>query len=112
MKSHTLSVVSSTMAQANPSQVAMGRPYRYRGIPDWQPGDARFREPGTARGNGLSEDHRNSTERKAARFAVFSEARDSGASVLEAGRTAGVALKTAQSYERERLGKQQREKGQ
>ena len=97
--------VDSTIGRANPSQVTLTKPYRYRGIKGWEPGAPHLREagpePGTS-GNGLPAEHRNSPESKAARFARFCAAMDDGAGVREAGVAAGVAIKTAQRYNRAR----------
>ena len=86
----------STIGQQSPNHVTLSRPYRYQGIQDWEPGDARFRETEKA-ARALS-----NSEAKAVRMAAFTAAREGGATVLEAGRAAGVASKTARSYEAER----------
>ena len=98
-------VVYSTMGQSSLSDLALGKPYRYRGDSSWTPGDPRFRESETRR-PGPPPGHPNSAGMKAERFARFCEARASGASVRDAGTAAGIAEKTARTYEQER--KQQR----
>ena len=89
----TIQATFTTMGQATNAHLTLARPYRWRGIPGWTPGDVRFREsePGAA-----------SAEAKAARFARFTAARDRGAGVAAAGRVAGVAPKTARAYEAKR----------
>ena len=94
-------VVYSTMGQSSLSDLALGKPYRYRGDSSWTPGDPRFREPETRR-PGPPPGHPNSAGMKAERFARFSQARADGASIIEAARITGVAIKTARTYERER----------
>jgi hypothetical protein len=93
------------MGHANPSHADLRVAYRYKGIPGWQPGAPHLVEvrAGTgATGNGLPAEHRNSPESKAARFARFCAAMDDGATAREAGVAAGVAIKTAQRYNRAR----------
>jgi hypothetical protein len=93
--------VASTMAQAGLSDPAFDRPYRWRKTPGWQPGAPHLRETEPRR-PGPAPDHPSSREAKAARFAVFTAARDGGDGVTEAGRAAGVQPKTARTYEKER----------
>ena len=101
MKLSAPRAVASTMAQANPAHVTLTRPYRWRKTPGWEPGAPHLRETAPRR-PGPAPDHPNSTEAKAARFAVFTAARDGGAGVAEAGRAAGVQPKTARGYEQQR----------
>ena len=96
--------VNSTIGQPNPSQVEDRKPYRYKGRDGWEPASVQFREREAPAANrvGLPADHRNSPAAKARRFALYCAARDDGKGVGEAARAAGIAAKTAQSYERER----------
>ena len=101
----SIKAVASTMGRANPSHVTLTKPYRYQGDPDWTPGAPHLvetREKPSAGGNGLPAGHRNSSESKAERFAVFCAAMDAGAKYRKAGEAAGVGLKTAQRYNRDR----------
>ncbi len=94
-------VIHSTMGQANPGHLTQGKFYKFQGDPEWVPNDPRYREPETRR-PGPPPGSPNSTEAKAGRFAAFCAARESGASVLDAGTAAGIAVKTARKYEQER----------
>ena len=91
-------VVYSTMAQASPSQVTLSRPYRWRGVEGWTPGDARFREENRPAPSGVA----NTTRRHARleRFAVILGDPDGAtdADIREAGKAVGVGEKTAREY--------------
>ena len=93
-------VVHSTLGQSNPSHVNLSKPYRWRKIPGWIPGDMRYREDVVARTSQVSPE-------RAQRIAEFGGYRDEGLSVTEAGQRMGIAPSTARTYERERraLGK-------
>lgn len=90
------------MAQANPSQLTLSRPYRWRKTPGWVPGDPRFREENRPAPGGVA----NTTRRHARleRFAVVlthladgpEDATD--ADIREAGKAVGVGEKTAREY--------------
>lgn len=107
MRRATPDVIHSTMGQSSPSQLTLSKPYRWRGVPGWTPGDVRFSEPETRR-PGPPPGTRNSPADKARRFAVFCAAIADGKTVPEAGIAAGVRTETAQKYDRERR-RQQRE---
>lgn len=87
--------VSSTMGNADPRPV---RPYRWRGIPGWDPAlaDVRPGPPGGDRKGGCSLEVRS---RSAARQARFAQLRAEGMTVKEAGQAIGVAWSTAKNYE-------------
>jgi len=95
-------VVYSTIGQASPSQVTLSKPYRWRGVEGWTPGDARFREENRPAPSGVA----NTTRRHARleRFAVIlthladgpGDATD--ADIREAGKAVGVGEKTAREY--------------
>lgn len=113
MRLGTPRAVNSTIGQTSMIQPALDKPYRYKGRAGWTPSAVQFRErgePETPR-RGLSADNRCSAEAKAARFALFCEAREAEpeGSVAAAGRIAGVTSKTAQAYERERKQQQRGE---
>ena len=96
----TIRVNAITSGQANPSPLTLGKPYKYRGDPEWEPGDPRYAEP--LQGGQLYGSSKE-TQARNARFAIFAAERDKNICVAEAGRTAGVQPKTAWRYERERL---------
>lgn len=102
-------VLMSTMGQSSPSHLTLSRPYRWRKVPDWEPGDVRFREDATPVGmrGGAAV-----TAERTRRMAEYARLRAEGLSVTEAGERLGVKRKTAGSYERERRmlrGQQQEE---
>ena len=81
--------------------------YRYKGDPDWTPGDTRYRKPAKPAGE-------TSTTRKAARMTVFAARLDriapgwrvprspiAPALLLDAAAAAGIGGKTAGEYVRE-----------
>ena len=91
-------VIHSTMAQANPSQLTLSRPYRWRKTPGWVPGDPRFREESRPAPGGVA----NTTRRNARleRFAVILGDPEGAtdADIREAGKAVGVGEKTAREY--------------
>jgi hypothetical protein len=97
----SIKVISSTMGVSSPASVAEGTGYyRYKGD---QPYRGPERSPMARAGDHLSRG-------KAARFAEYCRLRDEEhLSPAEAGERLGLAAKTGQAYERERLGKQQEE---
>jgi hypothetical protein len=102
-------VIASTMGQPNPGLVTSGKPYRWRGIPGWKPGDERFREENRPAPGG-----RANTARKRARLERFAAAlapaggpeRASDADIREAGKAVGVGEKTARKYRADLLRQQ------
>jgi hypothetical protein len=115
-----ITVTASTIGQSSASPVTLSGGYKYRGDPDWVPGDARYREPGSpanrmAAGSGGAVN----TERRQERLRGFAAAlADLGhpdpvqapnPAVVEAGERIGVGEKTAKSYRTEL--KQQRQSG-
>jgi DNA-binding transcriptional regulator YiaG len=74
--------------------------YRWRGIPDWKPGDTRYRQSDqpSASGGYAAENAAKCAER----MARFAEMRAGEMSIAEAARRLGVSYKTAQGYERRR----------
>ena len=99
-------VIHSTMAQANPSQLTLSRPYRWRKTPGWVPGDPRFREESRPAPGGVA----NTTRRNARleRFAVILGDPEGAtdADIREAGKAVGVGEKTAREYRAELLRQQ------
>jgi hypothetical protein len=90
-----ITVTASTLGQANPSQVSESKPYRYRGDPEWVPGDARYKEePAPGRAAGLTED-------RAKRLEEFAGYLDQGLNAAQAGRLLGIKPSTARHYERD-----------
>jgi hypothetical protein len=90
-----ITVTASTIGQANPSQVSESKPYRYRGDPEWVPGDARYKEdPAPGHAAGL-------TRERARRLEEFEKHLDRGLSVNQAGRELGIKPSTARHYERD-----------
>jgi hypothetical protein len=95
-------VVSSTMGVSTPDLDA--KPYRWRGVPGWRPGDARFREPAPRRATeaelaGLREASRLNSAGRAARIAEFARlCAEEGMTPPEAGREIGVTAPTARAY--------------
>ena len=104
-------VVMTTMGQANPSQVTLSKPYRWRGVKGWTPGDVRFREETRPGPGGAA----NATRRHARleRFAAIlthladgpGDATD--ADIREAGKAVGVGEKTAREYRKALLREQE-----
>jgi hypothetical protein len=84
------------------SEDAGGSYYKYRGDPEWAPGAARYRRPGTSDGPAASR------AGKAARLAEFAGYLAQGLSAQQAGRLMGLAPRTSRTYERE-LEERQRE---
>lgn len=97
-------VVYSTMGHSNPSPLTRSRVYQYRGRAGW-PDDPATRDGGgeiqAPQGGAIA----RSAERKR-KLAVFTLARAEGLDVIEAGKRAGVARKTAYRYEKDRLAAQ------
>jgi hypothetical protein len=96
-------VAYSTIGQSSPSHVTMSKPYRWRGVKDWVPGDERFREdarPGP--GGAANASRRNARlEQFAVVLAGISGGRPEHASdahVRKAGELVGVGEKTAKAY--------------
>jgi len=98
----SIRATASTMGQEAPVSLAVRKPCRWRGTPGWTPDAPHLRETGPRR-PGPPAEHPNSSAAKAARFAVYTTARDGGASTAGAGEAAGISAKTAQTYERQRL---------
>lgn len=72
-----------------------GIPYRYKGIPGWNPATSpRPRQPRTPTAGHLE---------KQARLAKFTRLRESGTSIPDAARLVGVSRQTGREYEKERL---------
>jgi len=103
-----IEVTYSTMGQSNPATVAEGAgSYRYRGDPDWTPGDPRYREQARS---GKPDGGPGSAGRKQKRVDDFAAAlREQGydpwtapkAAVIKAGRQVGVGEDTARGYRNE-----------
>ena len=91
-----ITVTASTIGQASPSQVSEGKPYRYRGDPEWVPGDPRYKEtaPPAGRLPGI-------TEERAKRLEEFGRHIAQGKNAVQAGRLLGIKPSTARTYERE-----------
>ena len=101
MRVNSASVVMSTMGEGNPSHVTRAKAYRYQNRPGW-PFDPASRDGGgeieAPKGGALA--RKAERERK---LAIFTAARAEGLSVTAAGERAGVARKTANRYEHDRL---------
>jgi len=97
-------ITATTLGRGNPAHLTEGRWYRWNG----DPAKAIDRD---AEGSPLEPRTRatQSAQARAERMAVFSAARTEGLPVREAGERAGVAIKTAREYERERRGLPRRE---
>jgi hypothetical protein len=86
---------STTIGQSSPDSLTLRKPYRWRQIPDWEPGDPRYRDDDTPRRpTGL-------TKERAKRLTDFALLRAQGLSILEAGEEMGVKAKTAYEYNRD-----------
>lgn len=91
-----IDVTYSTMGRTSHAHVAEGRPYRYRGDPDWTPNDPRYKEDPTHLGRAAG-----ITEERAKRLKEFGEYLDQGLSAVQAGRLLGVQPSTARHYQRD-----------
>ena len=99
-----IKVAMSTAGSVTPGYADQRRPYRWRGVPGWTPGDVRFREENLPGPGGAA----NASRRHARleRFAVIlthladgpEDATD--ADIREAGKAVGVGEKTAREYRR------------
>lgn len=93
----TIRATHSTLSQSVP--VMSAAPYRYRGIPGWDPA-----APAAGLGAGsradLSNRNRSARARRRERFTAL---REEGTSVTAAGRAVGIAERTAREYESVRL---------
>ena len=101
MRLSTPRAVTSTLGHENPT-VALSKPYRWNKTPGWDPAAGHLREDGASRDGHLPASHRNSAQSRAERFAAFCAAMDGGARVREAGTAAGVSVKTAHRYGKQR----------
>jgi len=71
--------------------------YRWKKHPDWTPNHPKYREPIARTGDAAA-----MSEARAGRLTEFARLRnDEGLNITEAGRALGVAVKTAQTYNRE-----------
>lgn len=93
--------VSTTMGVSTPATVAEDAGaggYKYRGDPDWTPGDPRYREPG--KGEPLPQNARATTGKRQ-RMAEYTRLRLEGASKDQAAAEIGISSSTAGYYERD-----------
>ena len=65
-------VVMSTMGQSTLTDLALDKPYRWRGVPDWTPGDVRFNAPSIT----LAEASARRAERRAERLKEYIRLRE------------------------------------
>lgn len=100
-----IEVTATTMGQSNPSHVAAGKYYKFRGDPDWVPNDARYRETIPAHQLAGGAERAARRERRIDAFAVAlaglgvtDPANAANTAVIAAGRIVGVGEKTAKSY--------------
>jgi hypothetical protein len=97
MTRNGIKVVMTTTGSVTPGNATLSRPYRWRKIPDWKPGDMRYREDTTPSAGTVA----RSGERLR-RLTEFARLRnEEGLNVTEAGNRLQVAFKTASTYNRE-----------
>ena len=97
----TIRAIFSTMGKASPSTVAddAGRVggYRWRGIPDWTPGDERFR----GMDDGLHPANAKAMAARKERLARYARLRLDGKEPAEAAELTGLSASAGREYERE-----------
>ena len=103
-------MIGSTMGVSTPATAGDGhaKPYRYRGDPDWTPGDRRYRDKTTEPSGGSSLHNLKSSASRRERLAEFASYLEQGLTAAQAGKLLKIAPKTARTYWRE-LKEQQRE---
>lgn len=90
-------VTPLTSGPVTPGYEQLGKPYRWRKVPGWKPGDVRFREPAAPPPPATVA----KAALRASRVAAFARYRQQGLSIPAAGRRVGITLKTAYVYERD-----------
>lgn len=88
-------IVSSTVGQSSPASIGIGKPYRWRGIPGWEPGNDRY--------DGEADPHPANVARRAGRAArldEYSRRRLAGETPEQAQAGMRIAPGTRRDYER------------
>jgi hypothetical protein len=98
MPSRTFRVAATTTGRVSPGYEHMAGGYKYRGDPDWKPGDMRYREPRPA--EPLPQNAKVSAGR-AQRLAEYARLRLADVSKEQAAAQLGISRSTGRMYERE-----------
>ena len=97
----TIKVTALTSGQPTPASVGNGKPYRYRGDPNWTPGDGRYRD-GAEPPSELCSQNAVRSAGKRQRLAEFARlTTEEGLTQTQAAARLGICLSTAQEYARE-----------
>ena len=109
-----IKVAGSTLGAGSPYEHLSGG-YRWQGVPDWEPGDVRFRKETAPAISGVANSARR--QKRIDQFGTILAGLSGGdpedaspAHVRQAGEIVGVGVKTAREYRHE-LVKQQRGEG-